>query len=424
MNIVTQFPDAIEKLYGRASDIEAHGTRYRELAAGFQDTFSSPPLHFFSSPGRTELCGNHTDHNRGLVLAAAIDLDKTAAVSHRSDTRVELVTEGFSERVSIDISDTAFRKEEEGTSSSLVRGIAAGLAARGYAVGGFSAYIRSRVAMGSGLSSSASLEVLIGKIFSFLYNDNGIDPVTLALTGQEAENRYFGKPCGLMDQLACAVGGIIAVDFAETGHPGIEQIDYGFADRGYTLAIVHTGGNHADLTPDYAAVPSEMRAVAGHFGKSECRDIDRSMVLDSLAELRATTGDRAVLRALHFFAENERVRDAVDALRADDVGKYLSIIEASGRSSRDLLQNIFSPRSVDEQGVSLALALMEEFLTAAGSGTCRVHGGGFAGTVQAYVPNEHFGAFRETMERFLGAGSVTPITVRRYGPVELSELKS
>jgi galactokinase len=411
---------ALHTLYGDKSGKEL--PEYLELSRKFEERFSVPVRHFFSSPGRTELCGNHTDHNRGFVLAAAIDLDKIAAVAPRSDNIVEIVTEDFPEEVSIDIGSGEIRKDEEGTSSSLVRGIAGILRKKGFKTGGFSAYIRSRVAMGSGLSSSASLEVLIGKIFSFLYNDNEIDAVSLALTGQEAENRFFGKPCGLMDQLACASGGIIAVDFKDGSKPGVEKVNYQFSSRGYTLAIIHTGGNHADLTPDYAAIPEEMRSIARFFGKKECRDITREIVMGSLTELRKSAGDRAVLRALHFFSENSRVLDAVSALRDDRIDDYLEIISASGISSGRLLQNIFSPRVVDEQGVSIALALINSFISAAGRGTCRVHGGGFAGTVQAYIPDTLFPSFREEIQRYFGNGSVTAISIRPMGPVELSEL--
>ncbi len=411
---------AVKFLYGEDSEKEM--AEYRDLSRKFEERFSMQVQYFFSSPGRTELCGNHTDHNRGYVLAAAINLDKIAAVSPRSDNIVEIVTEDFPEEVSIDIGSGKIRKAEEGTSSSLVRGIAAVLRAKGFSTGGFSAYIKSRVAMGSGLSSSASLEVLIGKIFSFLYNENRIDAVNLALTGQEAENRYFGKPCGLMDQLACASGGIIAVDFKDGSNPGIEKINYRFSSRAYTLAIIHTGGNHADLTPDYAAIPEEMRSIARFFGKSECRDINLDMVISSLPELRKSAGDRAVLRAFHFFSENARVLNAVSALRDDRIDDYLEIISASGLSSGRLLQNIFSPRVLDEQGVSIALALIDSFIADSGKGICRVHGGGFAGTVQAYIPDAVFPSFRDYMERHFGKNSVTAISVRPMGPVELSEI--
>lgn len=383
--------------------------------------FNSEAEFLFSSPGRTELCGNHTDHNHGKILAAAINLDKLAAVSPRSDMRVEIITEGFSEKVSIDLSNLDVREDEKESSSALVRGIAYYFLQKGYRCGGFSAYIRSNVAMGSGLSSSASLEVLIAKIFSFLYNENRVSAVEMALAGQYSENKYFGKPCGLMDQLACACGGIISVDFADPSSPVIDTIDYHFADRGYRLAILATGGSHADLTGDYASIPEEMHSVAAFFGKRECRGLKKEEIFSSFSELRKSCGDRAVLRSLHFLDENERVGQAVKALQRDQFHDYLSQIAASGKSSRDLLQNIFSPKAPSEQGVSLALAAMESFFKSHGDGVCRIHGGGFAGTVQAYVKNTSLAAFKEYLEGLFGADSFTELTIRSLGPVEKSE---
>jgi galactokinase len=374
------------------------------------------------SPGRTELCGNHTDHNRGKVLAAAIDLAKTAAVAPRDDMRVEIITEGLPERVDLIIDDDKPREEEKGTSSALVRGVIAALRRKGFKAAGFSAFVRSGVALGSGLSSSASFEVLIAKIISRLFNNDIIDPLTMALAGQEAENRFFGKPCGLMDQIACSYGGIVSVDLEYPEKPIIESVDFSFYDHGYTLAVIHTGGSHADLTGDYAAVPQEMEAVARFFGKMACRQLSRNQIFEELPSLRKSVGDRAVLRALHFFNENARVTEAAEALKKGDMQEYLSIIRASAKSSRDLLQNIYSPSKPEEQNISMALALAEELL--GNDGACRVHGGGFAGTIQAYVPNERFPFFRERMEHYLGKGSVTPILISSTGSDKLDHQPS
>jgi galactokinase len=416
------FRKNLEILYGE--DAENQEKEYRETAIAFQKRFAMEPEYLFSSPGRTELCGNHTDHNNGIILAGAINLDKIAAVAPRKDNRIEIITEGFSEEVFIDITSDALEESEKETSASLVRGIAALYREKGFKTGGFSAMIRSRVAMGSGLSSSASIEILIGKIFSFLFNKNSIDPLTLALVGQEAENRYFGKPCGLMDQLACAQGGVIAVDFKDPREPLIEKLDFHFNAYGYVLTIVHAGGSHADLTSEYAAIPEEMRMVAQFFGKKQCREVEKQEIVHALQQLRSKVGDRAILRALHFLDENERVMNAVRALKKRDIVAYLDCIKASSASSKNLLQNIFSGKSVREQGISLSLALIDHLLAEhGGQGVSRVHGGGFAGTVQAYIPKELFPLFKREMESLLGPGCVTSLSIRSFGPLELSELK-
>lgn len=420
----------LQDLYGSGDSMKMQRVEFSQLKEFFTDRFGGESVHFFSSPGRTELCGNHTDHNGGIILAASINLDKIAVAAREigsgNSMRVRVLTQGFHEEVDIDLSGpdgTEYRREEEGSSAALVRGIAHSFISRGYRIGGFDCVIRSRVALGSGLSSSASLEVLIGKIFSHLFNEDRISPLELAIIGQEAENRFFGKPCGLMDQLACAVGGIIKVDFRNPEEPQVETVPGDFSSRGYGLMIIHTGGSHADLTDDYGAIPREMGRVANFFGASRCRDIGEEAVLSSLQELREKAGDRAVLRALHFFRENRRVEAAAGKLGREELTDYLAVIAESGNSSRSLLQNVFSSRFPDEQGMNVALALTERWFKggfgAPRRGVSRVHGGGFAGTIQAYIPEEEMDEFTSFMEGFLGPGSVVPLAIRPYGPVEV-----
>lgn len=380
---------------------------------------SEVPVWLVSAPGRSELGGNHTDHNLGKALACSINLDTAAVVAPRADAHARLWSQGF-EPVAVDLSDTSARERERGTTAALLRGVAGGLAEAGYSVGGFDAVVSSRVLPGSGLSSSASVEVLIGTAFSALYNDGRVDPVTVARIGQRAENKYFGKPCGLMDQLASAVGGIIGIDFQSPDRPGIERLSYSFRDHGMALLIVDTGGSHADLTDDYAAVPQEMRAVAQAMRTEFMRGVSRETLLERLPELRPAVSDRAVLRALHFIDDTKRVNEMVDALRRDDIQSYLHLVAESGRSSAMLLQNTFSAHAPDEQGVSLALALTEQFFAdnglANGRGAaCRVHGGGFAGTIQAYLPLDQVDGYERFMNRVFGAAAVTELAVRDHG---------
>jgi len=358
------------------------------LESGDQDD-----ILIFSTPGRTELGGNHTDHNHGKVLAGAVNLDTLAAVSPRSDNRVIIDSEGYP-RVEVDISTLTPQKSEKNTTEALVRGIAAYFIDHGHRVGGFQASTTSRILKGSGLSSSAAVEVLIGTIWNNLYNDDTLSSVELAKAGQFAENNYFGKPCGLMDQTACAHGGIIGIDFREPANPAIEPVHLTFAEYGWTLAVVDTGGNHADLTNDYAAIPEEMQAAAQVLGKTVCRDISYAELLSHAGAIREACGDRAFLRALHFINDNSRVQQQIDALKQHDIKRYLSLVRESGKSSLCCLQNIFPCSNPAEQGISVGLAMTEEFFRShqpskdklQEKGAARVHGGGFAGTIQAYIP--------------------------------------
>ncbi len=415
-----KYDETFSLIYGSENPV-FHRERWSKLIKTHKGRTGNDDIRLFSAPGRTELAGNHTDHNRGKVLAAGIQLDTIAAVSlTKSDDpdsmTAEIVSEGYPP-VRVDLSRLDKIDAEEGRTDSLVRGIAASIIARGGKIGGFRADTTSRVLKGSGLSSSAALEVLVGSIYNELFNEGRFSPVELAVMGQEAENIYFGKPCGLMDQTACAVGGAVAIDFADPAKPAVEPIAADFAAAGYTLAVVDSGGDHADLTPDYAAIPAEMKSVAAEFHAGVLREIKEEDFYGSLSKIREKTGDRAVLRALHFFDENRRVGLMVDALKAGDIETYLEGARKSGDSSYRFLQNVFSPRHVDKQAVSLALALTERFLK--GTGACRVHGGGFAGTVQVFVPSERFAEYVGYIEPFFGGGSVVPLSVR---PLPVGEI--
>ncbi len=416
-----QYDHAFSVLYG-IEDTGFHRTRWTGIIKTHEERTGDSNPRLFSSPGRTELSGNHTDHNRGNVLAAGIQLDTIAAVTQTDDTAnhsltAEIVSEGYPP-AGADLSNLEIVEVEKGTTDALVRGIAASIVRRGGKIGGFTASTSSRVLKGSGLSSSAALEVLVGSIFNELFNDGRFSPVDLAQIGQEAENNYFGKPCGLMDQTACAVGGAVAIDFADPERPEVEPIAADFASAGYTLAVVDSGGDHADLTPDYAAIPAEMKTVAAALNAEVLRDADEESFIAAIPSIRESTGDRAVLRALHFFNENKRVGEMVDNLKTGNIEAYLEGVRSSGDSSYRFLQNVFSPRHTAEQAVSLALALTERFLD--GTGASRVHGGGFAGTIQVFIPTSRFSDYVSFMERYFGKGSVVPLSVR---PLPVGELK-
>ncbi len=406
----------LKEIYGaEAAPLQAQ--RYAAAAEEFEALFGMKPQRFFSAPGRTEVGGNHTDHNNGRVLAAGVSLDVIAAVVPTDDGIIRIKSQGFP-MDTVDSSDTEIKEEEENTSCALIRGVAAGMLRRGYKVGGFTAYTTSNVLKGSGLSSSAAFEVLVGTILSGLYNDFAVSPVEIAQISQFAENIYFGKPSGLMDQMASSVGSFITIDFADTANPVIEAIDFDFAASGHRLCIVDTKGSHSDLTPEYAAIPAEMRSVAQFFGKDYLRELTKADVMANLAALRAKLGDRAVLRALHFFGDNERVVKQAAALRSHDFKKFLKLINESGDSSYKYLQNIYASSNPAEQGLSLALYIASDVL--GGEGACRVHGGGFAGTIQAFVPEEKLEKFKSAMEGVFGEGSCYVLSIRPFGGTEVS----
>ena len=397
-------------LYG--VDLGAKKQRLLALLDAFGAKFGEDrEAMIFSVPGRSELAGNHTDHNHGCIIAGSIDLDMIAVAAPRDDGIMHVESEGFEELLVTPDKTQTPDEADFGTSRALVAGMANGFAESGLRVGGFDAMATSDVLRGSGLSSSAAYEVMIGTILNHLYNEGKVDAVTVAKLSQRAENLFFGKPCGLMDQCACAVGGIIAIDFADPTAPVVEAVPFDLTAAGYALCIVDTGGNHADLTPDYASVPAEMKAVARALGQPVLRGLSEEAVIASMAALRESCGDRAVLRALHFFAENKRVGNMLAALKSGDLKAYFEGVLSSGRSSFCYLQNVYTTANVREQGLSLALRLCEDLDVAAH----RVHGGGFAGTVQAYVATDKVQEFRTATEAVFGKDSCHVLHVRTVG---------
>ena len=407
---------ALEALYGVRA-VDRQRSRYLGLVGRFESTFSKASgALLFSAPGRTEICGNHTDHNGGRVLAAAVAQDAVAVAAPTSDAVISIESEGYP-RQSVSADDPAPRESERATTAALIRGVAARMRALGHAVGGFCACVASDVGKGSGLSSSAAYEVLIGTILNHLYNGGAIDGLQVAMIAQYSENEYFGKPCGLMDQTTSALGGFVTIDFRDPARPQVRGVRSEFGGSGFVPVIVDTGGSHADLTDDYAAVKEEMKAVAQCLGGSVLRDVTRERVLEELPRLRAQVGDRAVLRALHFFADDERVARQVEALEAGQYRRFLQLVRESGLSSWTLLQNCYSTRAVTEQGVPLALALSQDLL--GDEGACRVHGGGFAGTILAFVPEGRQGSYLEGVRRVFGPDSCHPLSIRSAGAVRL-----
>ena len=402
---------------------EAAISRQRDRYAAAIDAFASlygvdREAALYSVAGRSELSGNHTDHNHGCVIAASIDLDIIAVASPNGEDMIRVKSEGFHEEV-IDINYfTSPRENPEGHSDELIAGMVAGFRQNGYAVGGFDAYTTSSVLKGSGISSSAAFEDMIGNILNHIYNEGAIDNVEIAKIAQYAENVFFGKPCGLMDQVACAVGGIVAIDFADPKAPIINKLDVDISGAGYNLCITNTGGNHADLTEDYASVPAEMKSIAAYFGKSFLRDLTEENIVASMPLLRAQYSDRAILRALHFFAENRRVAEQTEALAKGDLDAFFANVIASGRSSYCYLQNVYTTKNVEEQGLSLALCLSERLLSGK-KAAWRVHGGGFAGTIQAFVPTADVAAYREAMDAAFGAGACMVLRIRPVGAIQL-----
>lgn len=399
-------------------DTDAAVSRYAELYELYAEKFTAPEsFYMFSAPGRTEIGGNHTDHNHGCVLAGSVNLDSAAIVVPTNDDTVNIYSVGYQRPFKVNIKNTKPVESEKETTVALVRGIAARFKELGYKTGGFNAYISSTVKRGSGLSSSASIEVLIGKIFARLYNEgNEPSAVELAKIGQYAENVYFGKPCGLMDQTACAVGGVISIDFKDTANPKVEQVQLDLASLGYCLAVVDTGGNHADLTEDYASVPKEMKAVAAEFGKEVLRDVSMDDIIANAGTLRKKLGDRAVLRAIHFINDNKRVGKQIQYIKSGDFDSFLKCVCESGDSSWEYLQNCMTVKNPSEQGITLALALTREYCKGFRFAS-RVHGGGFAGTIQAFLPISEFDGYCSAMENVFGKNCVTKLSIRSLGAV-------
>ncbi len=404
--------DLLRDIYIDESRISYQRERYLKTLKDFEDTYAEADVCIFSAPGRSEIGGNHTDHQHGEVLAASINNDCIAIVEPLEDDVVKVVSDGY-RMIRINLNNLELRPKESGTTLAIIKGVLKGMKDRGYAIGGFQAYITSDVLIGAGLSSSAAFETIIGTICSGLYNDMKVSPMEIAIIGQYAENEYFGKPCGLMDQMACSVGNMVHIDFADPAHPVVEKVDFDLAKHQYSLCITDTKGSHADLTPDYAAIPEEMKKVAAFFGKSYLGEVDREDLLQHLAEVRTATSDRCVLRALHFMEENIRVRKEVAALRSDDFQGFLDALEASGNSSFKYLQNVYTSSDVQHQNVSIGLAVSDIVLGS--RGRSRVHGGGFAGTIQAFVPNDLVGTYRQALDQVFGKGSCSVLKIRRYG---------
>ena len=401
------------------ADIDHTAERIIEAINCFTKNYGSDrDIYVFSVPGRSEIIGNHTDHNHGKVMAGAINRDILAVVAKNDDNVIRFCSEGYS-KDQIKISDTAcsdkFRKY---TSRALVAGMVNAFVEAGLSVGGYDAYSCTEVLKGSGLSSSAAFEVMIGNILNHLYNDGRVDNKEIAKYAQYSENVYFGKPCGLMDQMACAVGGFVYIDFESNTNPIVESVDFSLADAGYSLCIVNTGGSHAGLNEDYASVPSEMKAVAAYLGKDVLRGLSEEDIIRAIPLLRKRSGDRAILRAIHFVRENDRVERAKDALKSADLDSFYEIIIASGRSSYQYLQNVYTNHNPFEQGISLALCIADGVLYGK-KGAFRVHGGVFAGTIQAFVKNDDLPEFIEKMNSVFGEGAATPLNIRPLGATRL-----
>lgn len=408
------FADRVATLYGAGEDVRAlQKARYGKLVERFEKRFGAQKggLCFFSAPGRTEIGGNHTDHNNGRVMAAAVNLDTIACVSRTDDNVIVVDSEGFAP-ITVELDNLDIREKDFGTTLALIRGTAGIMKEMGYKIGGFRATISSSVLRGSGLSSSAAFEVLIAAILDGLYNGFVVDAKTRAVIAQKVENVYFGKPCGLMDQMASSVGGMVTIDFKEQDAK-VEAIACDFAAKGYALCVVNTGGDHGDLTDDYAAIRKEMEAVAAHFGKHVLREVELETVESHVGELRRACGDRAVLRALHYYDENARVLEQAAAIRGGDLPAFFDAVKRSGDSSWKLLQNVYA-RSTEEQ-MAMGIELSRRFLH--GDGAQRVHGGGFAGTIQAYVPLDRLDDYKKLMEDAFGPGSCTALMVRPEGAV-------
>ena len=372
--------------------------------------------YLFSAPGRTEICGNHTDHQHGAVLAAAVDLETVADVTLNGTNIIRVRSEGY-DPVEIDLSDLSIHRDEVNTTAALIRGVAAEFVRRGADVKGFDASVRSTVLPGSGLSSSAAFEVLLGTICNELFFDCQLNPVQIAQIGQYAENVYFGKPCGLMDQTASSVGNLVFIDFEDPADPAVEKINFDFSQSGHALCIIDTGADHADLTDEYAAIPGELKQLCALFDREYLRQIPESEFLAALPRLRRQISDRAILRAIHFYQENRRVFRQATALKQGDFNTFLRLTRESGRSSWMYLQNITPAGAVDHQDMAVALALCETLL--GDKGAFRVHGGGFAGTVQAFVPMDMLDSFKTGIEAVLGEGSCHVLQIRPHGGVRI-----
>jgi len=406
-----------KQMYGE-NRVEENAKRYEMVAEGFAKEFGDREFEFFTAPGRTEIGGNHTDHNHGKVLAGSVHLDCVAAASANGTHTVTLISETYNQRLVIDLDNLAPTEKTTGT-EPLVKGIFAGLLEKGFKVDGFDAYVTSNVIGGAGVSSSASFEMLVCVIVDYLFNDGKIGVVAYAKVGQYAENKYWLKGSGLLDQLACAVGGMITIDFADIENPKIREIQCNFDEMGHDLVIINTGKGHADLSAEYSAVPNEMKKVAEYFGKEVLQQVDEDAVIENVRAIREFAGDRGVLRAFHFFEENKRVDAEVEALEAKDFDTFLRKITESGDSSWKWLQNCYCNETPEEQSITVALALTKLYLDKIGHGVCRVHGGGFAGVIAAFLPKEYTEGFTQYIDKALGEGSAYVMHIRPQGAIKV-----
>lgn len=409
----------LEQLYG--AQAEENKARYALVLDGYEKAFGDGETELFTAAGRTEICGNHTDHNHGKVLAGSINLDCVAAAGIGKSNHVHIISETFGQDFELDLNNLEPSPRYAGT-QDLTRGILKAFLDAGFNVGGFQAYITSNVIASAGVSSSASYEMLICSILNELFNGGRIDVVAYAHMGKFAENVYWKKASGLMDQMACAVGGLIALDFNNPAKPEVKKLAFDFAKTGYSMIMVQTGKGHADLSEEYSSIPNEMKRVARFFGKETLSECKEEALIENLKEVRAACGDRAVMRAFHFFEENKKVDGAVHALEADDFEQALSYITASGNSSWKYLQNTYVTGAVEEQGIPVALALTEIYLAKQGRGACRVNGGGFAGVIQTFIPDEQAADYVAYMDRALGSGSAHIMKIRSIGAACLNRL--
>lgn len=419
--LLSEFQNQIYKalltdIYIDTDKIPYQTRRYISAIEEYEKAFGIDEVEIYSAPGRSEIGGNHTDHQHGEVLAASINNDAIAIVKKLDEPVVKVISDGY-DLLTIELSDLEKRASEEGSTIALVKGVLSGMKEHGYNLGGFQAYITSDVLIGAGLSSSAAFETIIGTIVSGLYNDGNISAIEIAIIGQYAENIYFGKPCGLMDQMACSVGGLVHIDFADPGHPIVKRVEFDLDRHGCSLCITDTKGSHADLTSDYAAVPAEMKKAAACFGKEVLRDVSKADLLANLNKIREEVNDRAALRAIHFIEENKRVQKEVAALKTDNLTEFLNMVKASGDSSFKYLQNVYTSHDIEHQNVSIALAVSDSVLE--GNGVSRVHGGGFAGTIQAFVKNTVVQEYKAAMDGVFGEGSCNILKIRRYGGMKV-----
>lgn len=403
-------------IYVDENKIAYQRERYQKALEAFKTCYGDSDVSIYSAPGRSEIGGNHTDHQHGEVLAASVNSDAIAVVEKIDEPWVYVISHGF-EQIKVSLGNLEKIDEEEESTAALIRGVLFKIKENGHAVGGFKAYITSDVLIGSGLSSSAAFETLLGTIVSGEYNSGEISAVEIAQIGQFAENVYFGKPSGLMDQMACSVGSLVHIDFADTEKPEVESVKFDFDAYGYSLCITDTKGSHADLTSDYGAIPTEMKCVANLFGREVLGDITKEFILENTAKIRENCGDRAFLRAFHYACENERVEKEVEALKTNKLSEFFDLVKKSGNSSYKYLQNVYTSKDVVHQNLSVALAVSEVVLGE--EGASRVHGGGFAGTIQAFVPNKLVADYKKALDSVFGDNSCTVMKIRKYGGIKV-----